>query len=124
MVRGLNCQSRSRYTLTARANAYHHVMGLEAQNHATEIKLRAERKAGELLGELGKGKNQYDNGAADSLSGASEYRQALEAEAKQRQETGNNQHSLRELIPEGSTGKSADQAAQHVMEVEMSEHQC
>ena len=35
----------------------------------------------------------------------------LEAEAKQRQETGNNQHSLRELIPQGSTGKSADQAA-------------
>ena len=27
-------------------------LGLEAQNHATEIKLRAERKAGELLGEL------------------------------------------------------------------------
>ena len=30
--------------------------GLEAQNHAAEIKLRAERKAGELLAEMDKNK--------------------------------------------------------------------
>ena len=36
-------------------------------------------RAGELLSELNRGKNQYDQGsAADSVSGASEYRCAIE----------------------------------------------
>ena len=36
-------------------------LGLEAQNHATEIKLRAERKAGELLGELDRDQGQRND---------------------------------------------------------------
>ena len=52
-------------------------LGLEAQNHATEIKLRAERKAGELLGELERDKPGPKLG--DNLSPNSEYRQTIEA---------------------------------------------
>lgn len=35
-------------------------LGLEAQNHAAEIKLRAERRAGELLAESGRGQGMRD----------------------------------------------------------------
>ena len=50
-----------------------------ASNHAVELRLLAERKAGEALKGLERGRNQYDSGsAADTLSGASEYQQALE----------------------------------------------
>ena len=56
----------------------------------------------------------------------------LEAEAKQRQETGNNQHSLKQLIAEGSTGQAREQAAdavgtnrQYVSDAKkLSEHLC
>ena len=59
-------------------------LGLEAQNHATEIKLRAERKAGELLGELDRGKpnpngtNQHTAVSRQAVGEPSEYRQAIE----------------------------------------------
>ena len=60
-------------------------LGLEAQNHATEIKLRAERKAGELLGELDRGKpnpngtNQHTAVSRQAVGEPSEYKQAIEA---------------------------------------------
>ena len=61
-------------------------LGLEAQNHATEIKLRAERKAGELLGELEKDKGGRPEKTPDIVSAVSEYRQAIEsAEVEERQ---------------------------------------
>ena len=50
-----------------------------ASNHAVELRLLAERKAGEALKGLERGRNQYDSGsAADTLSGASEYQKTLE----------------------------------------------
>ena len=59
---------------------------LIAQNHATEIKLRAERKAGELLGELEKDKGGRPEKTPDIVSAVSEYRQAIEsAEVEERQ---------------------------------------
>ena len=61
-------------------------LGLEAQNHATEIKLRAERKAGELLGELERKPGERVDRLPDSVSVGSEYRQAIEsAEVEERQ---------------------------------------
>ena len=60
-------------------------LGLEAQNHATEIKLRAERKAGELLGELDRGKpnpngtNQHTAVRRQAVGEPSEYKHAIEA---------------------------------------------
>lgn len=54
-------------------------LGLEAQNHATEIKLRAERKAGELLSELDKGQGGRPLQTPDSVSAVSEYRCTIEA---------------------------------------------
>lgn len=55
-------------------------LGLEAQNHAAEIKLRAERKAGEMLAQLerdkhpGPGRGKTNGNAA---VGFAEYRQVL-----------------------------------------------
>ena len=60
-------------------------LGLDAQNHAAEIKIRAERKAGELLLNLEKGtgkNNQYakvKNSSAENFT--SEYREVLDSEA-------------------------------------------
>lgn len=53
-------------------------LGLEAANHAAEVKLRAERKAGELLQQLERAPGaRTDVQPADSLSAGSEYRQTL-----------------------------------------------
>lgn len=49
-------------------------LGLEAANHAAEIKLRAERKAGEMLAQLERGTPKPYNSL---LNGASEYRTVL-----------------------------------------------
>src|SRR6266852_3603492 len=49
----------------------------EAMNYAGEIKLLAERKAGELLGQLKKSQGGYAPNAAASVAGASEYAQTL-----------------------------------------------
>lgn len=54
-------------------------LGLEAQNHAAEIKIRAERRAGELLTGLDRGKSPGRSGKKVSSDGdQSEYRQALD----------------------------------------------
>lgn len=60
-------------------------LGLEAQNHAAEIKLRAERKAGELLRSINAGRgNPYDKGdggrfhSSSDGTMATEYRAVLE----------------------------------------------
>jgi phage N-6-adenine-methyltransferase len=60
-------------------------LGLDAQNHAAEIKLRAERKAGELLLNLERGKNPKDNTGKFTVNTsvdntASEYREVLDSE--------------------------------------------
>jgi len=52
-------------------------LGLEAQNHAAAIKLLAERKAGEILGELDKGQGGRPPKTPDSVSGVSEYRRTI-----------------------------------------------
>lgn len=53
-------------------------MGLDAQNHAAEIKLRAERKAGEMLGRLERGQGgRTDLQLHSSLERSSEYRTVL-----------------------------------------------
>lgn len=53
-------------------------LGLEAQNHAAEIKLRAERKAGEMLGELERGPHGGDRHSSSFQSGnLNDYRQVL-----------------------------------------------
>jgi hypothetical protein len=58
----------------ARVYAKQVKLGLEAQNHATEIKIRAQRRAGEILLEMEKargrnltGKNQYGEGSLRSM---------------------------------------------------------
>ena len=53
-------------------------MGLEAANYAAEIKLRAERKAGEILAQLerGRGNNQYSEGHS-TMERSSEYATVL-----------------------------------------------
>jgi len=55
-------------------------LGLEAYNHAAEVKARAERKAGEMLAQLGRGaENQYTKVPLDSVSnGNSEYKEVLD----------------------------------------------
>ena len=59
-------------------------LGIEAQNHAAEIKIRAERKAGELLGELERGKpnpngaNQHVEVASQTVTQPSEYKEAID----------------------------------------------
>ena len=57
-------------------------LGLEAQNHAAEVKLNAERKAGELLGGLERAShnrgNQHKQATSQDGAQPSEYRQALD----------------------------------------------
>jgi N6-adenosine-specific RNA methylase IME4 len=60
-------------------------LGLEAQNHAAEIKLRAERKAGELLAGLERGVNRFDLGSRPTLDGYTEYQSVLEETSTPRQ---------------------------------------
>ena len=59
-------------------------LGLEAANHAAEVKLRAERKAGELLQQLERapkgnptGANQYQGGNVPAWNNSSEYKEVL-----------------------------------------------
>lgn len=52
----------------ARTYARKAQLGLEAQNHAAEIKLKAERKAGELLAKMEKNRGGRGKGTADTLS--------------------------------------------------------
>jgi ParB family chromosome partitioning protein len=53
-------------------------LGLEAANHAAEVKLRAERKAGELLGRLEKGDHGGDRRSSSYQAGnLNEYRTVL-----------------------------------------------
>lgn len=56
-------------------------LGLDAQNHAAEIKLSAERKAGELLKQLGSNPVGRPTGNYSKLEQFSEYRQVLVASA-------------------------------------------
>lgn len=51
-------------------------LGLEAYNHAAEVKVRAERKAGEMLKQLERGKTGPKQ-LPDSLSGNSAYRETI-----------------------------------------------
>lgn len=55
-------------------------LGLDAQNHAAEIKLRAERKAGELLLNLERGKPGVKPELHSKLEDNSEYREVLDSE--------------------------------------------
>jgi hypothetical protein len=50
----------------------------EAERKACEIRLRAERRAGEMLGRLGKSRGGDPSVAAASLAGASQYRDSLQ----------------------------------------------
>jgi len=52
--------------------------GLEMQNDIAEIKLRAERRAGELLAEMERGQGQRTDLTSRNDCGKSQYRQALE----------------------------------------------
>lgn len=54
-------------------------LGLESQNEAAEIKLRAERKAGELLGQLERGKAGRPKKNTSNGGGISEYAATLDA---------------------------------------------
>jgi len=54
-------------------------LGLEAQNDAAEIKLRAERKAGELLAELERGEAGRPKNTRQSVGNLSEYQEAIVA---------------------------------------------
>lgn len=53
-------------------------LGLEAHNHAAEINLRAQRKAGEMLAKLDKGKGGRPAKTADKVSEVSEYRRTID----------------------------------------------
>jgi 16S rRNA G966 N2-methylase RsmD len=53
-------------------------LGLEAANYAAEIKLRAERKAGEMFSQLEKSEGGRPQKTADSVSAVSEYRQTID----------------------------------------------
>lgn len=52
-------------------------LGLEAYNHAAEVKVRAERKAGEMLDQLSKSVGGRPGKTADKVAGVSEYRDVL-----------------------------------------------
>jgi len=52
-------------------------LGLEAANHAAEVKLRAERKAGELLGQLERGRGGEPSHSFQPGTSVSEYRTVL-----------------------------------------------
>jgi N6-adenosine-specific RNA methylase IME4 len=60
-------------------------LGLEAQNYAAEIKLRAERKAGELLGKLERGKPP-GKAVPSNVGRNSDYRTALTDASATRQD--------------------------------------
>ncbi len=49
---------RARSDKRCGANYWRHCRALAAQNHAGEIKLRAERKAGEFLGRMEKNRGE------------------------------------------------------------------
>ena len=54
-------------------------LGLEASNHAVELRLLAERKAGEALQGLERGRNNQHTVEPDKVSAStSQYQQALE----------------------------------------------
>ncbi len=56
-------------------------LGIEAANHASEVKLRAERKAGDLLKQLERGQgngNQFTASFQDGIKQLSEYREVLD----------------------------------------------
>lgn len=53
-------------------------LGLEAQNHAAEVKLRAERKAGEMLGRLERGEAGRPEKNHPDVGTISEYQKVLE----------------------------------------------
>lgn len=55
-------------------------LGLEAYNHAAEVKVRAERKAGEMLAQLERGK-PGPRELADKLSGNSPYQEVLQQQS-------------------------------------------
>ena len=71
------------HQLAARIQLLHQVqLGLEAQNHAATIKLRAERKAGELLAELERKPGKRTDRTSSSAGQGSPYAAALaDAEA-------------------------------------------
>lgn len=61
-------------------------LGLEASNHAAEIRFQAERKAGEMLAQLDKSQGGRPAKTPDSLSAVSEYRKVIEdSDIKERQ---------------------------------------
>jgi N6-adenosine-specific RNA methylase IME4 len=53
-------------------------LGLEAYNHAAEVKVRAERKAGELLAQLERGKGGGDSTVDNMSRVVSEYKSVLD----------------------------------------------
>jgi hypothetical protein len=54
-------------------------MNTEAERKAPDVRLRAERRCGELLKELARSKGGYAPDAAASVAGASPYREALKS---------------------------------------------
>ena len=75
------CQVNRFYDIAEAARTYARAakLGLEAANHAAEVKLRAERKAGELLQQLERAPGaRTDIQPTDRLSASSEYRQTLQ----------------------------------------------
>lgn len=63
-------------------------LGIEAQNHAAEVKLRAERKAGELLAQLERGQTSglMVGSRRPTLDNGSEYRAVLDETGTTRQD--------------------------------------
>ena len=53
-------------------------LGLDAQNHAAEVKIRAERKAGDLLKQLDRSNGGRPGKTNSSVERVSEYREVLE----------------------------------------------
>lgn len=53
-------------------------LGLEAYNHAAEVKVRAERKAGEMLGQLERNKGGRPNNSLQDVNSYSEYKEVLD----------------------------------------------
>ena len=53
-------------------------LGLDAQNHAAEVKIRAERKAGDLLKQLGRKPGERTDKPHSIVERGSEYREVLE----------------------------------------------
>jgi hypothetical protein len=53
-------------------------LGLDAYNHAAEVKARAERKAGEFLSQLERSKGGRPNNSSQDVTSYSEYGEVLE----------------------------------------------